>query len=117
MRPKTKLVTLHLYKYTRTEYSEVVEVPANICPSELKRLAEERFEGLDSKAFKRNQRYKKREVFVSDEGLPRSKTKASLIALRDGTGALVVREREVPLAPPFQECSASAPLKEEYTRH
>lgn len=116
VKPKTKLVTLHLYKVTRRKFTEVIEVPENISPGELKLLAEGRFEAVGSERFYQDKQYRKREVFLSDEGLKRGINQPSLIALRDTEGNMVLRAKEVP-EPSSHERLVSARAQEEYTRH
>ncbi|HGM8086376.1 TPA: hypothetical protein ACKP9S_002733 [Pseudomonas aeruginosa] len=117
VKPKTKLVTLHLYKVTRRKFTEVIEVPENISPGELKLLAEGRFEAVGSERFYQDKQYRKREVFFSDEGLKRGINLPSLIALRDTEGNMVLRVKEMSEPQPCQERLVSARAQEEYTRH
>ncbi|HGN3112484.1 TPA: hypothetical protein ACKRQV_000181 [Pseudomonas aeruginosa] len=117
VKPKTKLVTIHLYKVTRRKFTEVIEVPENISPGELKLLAEGRFEAVGSERFYQDKQYRKREVFLSDEGLKRGINHPSLIALRDTEGNMVLRAKEMSEPHPSQERLVSARAQEEYTRH
>ena len=90
VKPKTKLVTLHLYKVTRRQYQETLEVPENATPGEISAIAEARFAALDDKQFKPDRKYRKREAFVSSEGLVRGVDRPAFTALRNTDGKMVV---------------------------
>ena len=47
----TKKIRINLSAFTRVEYTEVLEVPANITPSELNQLTAQRYNNVDGGAF------------------------------------------------------------------
>ena len=48
MSGKTKLVRIQLERVTRARYTEIVEVPENIKPSELEALVSKRYSEVDA---------------------------------------------------------------------
>ena len=55
--PATKLVEVRLSAYTRVEYMEVVEVPANITQAELDDLVNARYRQVDGGEFTSDPEY------------------------------------------------------------
>lgn len=116
VKPKTRLVTLHLYQVTRRQYSEVIEVPDNISPGEIKSIAVERFAALGKDQFKPDRTYRKREVFTSDEGLVRGIAQPSLTALRNTDGEMVLTPSAAVAVRPAPGAQASSRIQEDYKR-
>ncbi|KSQ21511.1 hypothetical protein APB26_31475 [Pseudomonas aeruginosa] len=117
VKPKTKLVTLHLYKVTRRQYQETLEVPENASPGEISAIAEARFAALDDKQFKPDRNYRKREAFVSSEGLVRGIDRPAFTALRNTDGKMVVTENAPVVDIQASESLASSLAVVPYQRH
>lgn len=117
VKPKTKLVTLHLYKVTRRHYQETLEVPENSTPGEISAIAEARFAALDDKQFKPDRKYRKREAFVSSEGLVRGVDRPAFTALRNTDGKMVVSEKAPVVDTQAPESLASSLAVVPYQRH
>ncbi|HEP8970413.1 TPA: hypothetical protein VDU83_002752 [Pseudomonas aeruginosa] len=117
VKPKTKLVTLHLYKVTRRHYQETLEVPENATPGEISAIAEARFAALDDKQFKPDRKYRKREAFVSSEGLVRGVDRPAFTALRNTDGKMVVSEKAPVVDTQAPESLASSLAVVPYQRH
>ncbi|EMG2120109.1 hypothetical protein IPC1147_33105 [Pseudomonas aeruginosa] len=117
VKPKTKLVTLHLYKVTRRQYQETLEVPENATPGEISAIAEARFAALDDKQFKPDRKYRKREAFVSSEGLVRGVDRPAFTALRNTDGKMVVSEKAPVVDTQAPESLASSLAVVPYQRH
>lgn len=54
---KTKLVRINLAAMTRVEYSEVIEVPADMTADELEALVDQRFEDVDGGDYREDPHY------------------------------------------------------------
>jgi hypothetical protein len=70
-KPATKLVEVYLSGLTRVQYSEVVEVPADITDDELNRLVDMRYQAVDGGEFVSDARYWERgECFAVNADRP-----------------------------------------------
>lgn len=64
-KPSKKLVEIRLSALTRVEYTEVVEVPADITKEELEALVDERYENVDGGRFVGDPEYWERATCVA----------------------------------------------------
>ncbi len=89
--PQTKRIRIVLAAITRVEYSEVLEVPADLTTRDLERLVDERYSEVDGDAFTPDWDYWERGDCYSERVSADDPTVPTGRVIRDG-GALVVEE-------------------------
>lgn len=102
-KPGTKLVEVRLSALTRTEYTEVVEVPANITQDELNELVNERYRQVDGGDFATDPEFWERGTcYAVDSDMPGATP--SMMAFRTEHGLHVERaDADSQIAQPMRD--------------
>lgn len=84
MKQKTKLVRVTLAAMTRVEYSEVIEVPAEITEAQLDALVDQRYDAVDGGLYVSDPEYWERSKSCRHEEAEDHDAATAIVSLKNG---------------------------------